>query len=66
MFDKTDTKLSSFITQASPEDLSAIASQVFGRVGSLDQREQDQFIQGLKSDPQANRLLEQMQQPHAR
>jgi hypothetical protein len=31
--------------------------------GSLDQREQDQFIQELKSDPEAARFLEQMQQP---
>lgn len=62
MFDKTDTKLSNFINQASPEDLSAIASQVFNRVGSLDQRQQDQFAQEIQRDPQAKRVLEQMQQ----
>jgi hypothetical protein len=62
MFDKTDTKLSEFINQASPEDLSAIASQVFNRVGSLDQRQQEQFAREIQRDPQAKRALEQMQQ----
>ena len=50
MFDKTT--LSSFINQAQPEDLSAIASQLFSRVGSLDQRQQDQFIEQVQRDPQ--------------
>jgi hypothetical protein len=59
MFDKTT--LSSFINQAQPEDLSAIASQLFGRVGSLDQRQQDQFIEQVQRDPQAKRLFEKMQ-----
>lgn len=63
VFDKTDTKLSSFISQASPEDLSAIASQLFGRIGSLDQREQDRLVEEIQSDPQAKRVLERMQQP---
>jgi hypothetical protein len=63
MFDKTDTKLSSFINEASPDDLSAIASQVFNRVGKLDQRQQDQFIQQVQRDPQAKRLFEKMQSP---
>ena len=39
MFDKTT--LNSLISQAKPEDLSAIASQLFSRVGSLDQRQQE-------------------------
>ena len=38
------TTLSSFINQAQPQDFSAIASQLFSRVGSLDQRQQDQFM----------------------
>ena len=59
MFDKTT--LSSFINQASPEDLSAIASQLFSRVGSLDQPQQDQFIEQVQRDPQAKRLFEKMQ-----
>ena len=59
MFDKTT--LSSFIKQAQPEDLSAIASQLFSRVGSLEERQQDQFIEQVQRDPQAKRLFEKMQ-----
>jgi hypothetical protein len=59
MFDKST--LSSFISQAQPEDLSAIASQLFSRVGSLDQRQQDQFIEQVRRDPQAKNVLEKMQ-----
>ena len=59
MFDKTT--LSSFISQAQPEDLSAIASQLFSRVSSLDQRQQDQFIEQVQRDPQAKRVFEKMQ-----
>ena len=61
MFDKTT--LSTFISQAQPEDLSAIASQLFSRVGSLDQRQQQQFIEQVQRDPQAKRVFEQMQTP---
>ncbi|MBA3511242.1 hypothetical protein [Sphingomonas sp.] len=61
VFDKTDTKLSNFINEASPQDLSAIASQLFSRVGSLDQREQERFIQDVQRDPQAKRVFEKMQ-----
>ena len=59
MFDKST--LSSFISQAQPEDLSAIASQLFSRIGSLDQRQQDQFIEQVRQDPQAKNVLEKMQ-----
>jgi hypothetical protein len=59
MFDKTT--LSSFISQAQPEDLSAIASQLFSRGGSLDQPQQDQFIEQVQRDPQAKRVFEKMQ-----
>jgi hypothetical protein len=61
VFDKTDTKLSNFINEAPPEDLSAIASQVFSRVGTLDQRQQERFIQDVQRDPQAKRVFEKMQ-----
>ncbi len=61
VFDKTDTKLSSFISQASPEDLSASASQLFSRIGSLDQREQDRLIDEIQRHPQAKRVLERLQ-----
>lgn len=61
VFDKTDTKLSSLINEVGVEDLPTIASQLFTRVGALDQREQDQFIQQVQQDPQATRLFEKMQ-----
>ena len=61
VFDKTDSKLSSFINQAGPDDLSAIASQLFTRVGTLDQSQQDQFIQQVQRDPEAKRVFEKMQ-----
>jgi hypothetical protein len=61
MFDKTDTTLSSFIKQASLDDLTVIASQVFSRVASLDQREQEQFLAQVQKDPEARRLFEAMQ-----
>lgn len=59
MFDKTT--LNSLISQAKPEDLSAIASQLFSRVGSLDQRQQDQFIEQVQFDPQAKGVFEKLQ-----
>ena len=59
MFDKTT--LSSFISQAPPEDLSEIASQLFTRVSSLDARQQDQFIEQVQRDPQAKRVFEKIQ-----
>lgn len=59
MFDKTT--LSTFIQQAQPEDLSTLASQLFSRVGSLDQRQQDQFIEQVQRDPQAKRLFDKWQ-----
>ena len=59
MFDKTT--LSTAINEAQPEDLSAIASQLFSRVGSLDQRQQNQFIEQVQRDPQAKRLFDKMQ-----
>lgn len=61
MFDKTDSKLSDFINQAQPEDLTAIAALVFGRVASLEPHEQERFTQELGRDPQAKRVLDQMQ-----
>ena len=61
VFDKTDTKLSSFINQAQPEDLSALASQIFNRVSALEPNQQDQFVQAVRRDPQAKRIFEKLQ-----
>ena len=59
MFDKTT--LSTYINQAQPDDLSVIASQLFNRVGALDQREQDQFFQQVQRDPQCKRVFDKLQ-----
>ena len=61
VFEKTDTKFSSFIKEAPPEDLSAIASLLFSRVGTLEPRQQERFIQEIQGDPQAKRVFEKMQ-----
>lgn len=61
VFEGSDIKLSSFINQARPEDLSAIVSQVFSKVGTLEPREQDQFIEKIQRDPQAKSLFQKMQ-----
>lgn len=61
VFDKTDTKLSSFISQAPPEDLSGIASLLFTRVGSLEPQQQERFIQEVQRDPEAKRIFEKIQ-----
>ena len=59
MFGSADTTLSGFISTASPEDLTAIASQVFGRVSSLNPEQQKLFMSNLKRNPEAKRILEQ-------
>ncbi len=61
VFDKTNTNLSSFINEAPPEDLSAIASLVFSRVGTLDQPRQQRFIEEIQRDPQVKRIFEKLQ-----
>ena len=61
VFDKTDTKLSSFIREAPPEDLAAIASQIFSRVSELQPQQQQRFVQQIQNDPQAKRIFEKAQ-----
>ena len=61
VFDKTDTKLSGFINEAPPKDLSGIASLLFSRVATLEPREQESFIQEIQRDPQAKRVLEKIE-----
>jgi hypothetical protein len=61
VFDKTDTKLSGFINEGPPEDLSGIASLLFTRVGALEPSQQERFIQDIRRDPSAKRVFEKMQ-----
>lgn len=49
-----------WIKDAPPEDLVTIAPLLFTRIGTLDQRQQDRFIQEVNSDPQAKRVFENM------
>jgi hypothetical protein len=51
----------SWINSAQPEDLLTIAPLLFNRIGTLDQRHQERFIQEIQRDPQAKRVFEQMQ-----
>lgn len=59
-----DTNISqfrTFIQNAPPEDLVTIAPLLFSRIGTLDQAQQDRFIQQVQSDPQAKRVFEKLQ-----
>jgi len=44
-----------------PEDLVAIAPLLFSRIGALEQKHQERFIQEVQRDPQAKRVFEKMQ-----
>ena len=60
----TGTNISQFrtlINDAQPEDLVTIAPLLFSRIGTLDQRQQERFIQEIKSDPQAKSVFEKIQ-----
>jgi len=50
-----------WIKDAPPNDLVAIAPLLFSRIGSLEQSHQERFIQEVQRDPQAKRVLEKMQ-----
>ena len=59
-----ESKTSDFrrwIQDAPPEDLLTIAPLLFSRIGTLDQRHQERFVQEVQRDPQARRVFEQMQ-----
>ena len=51
----------SWLNDAPPEDLVTIAPLLFSRIGTLDQRHQERFIQEVQRDPQARRVFEKMQ-----
>ena len=59
-----DTNISqfrTFIQNAPPEDLVTVAPLLFSRIGTLDQSQQERFIQEVQRDPQAKRVFEKMQ-----
>ena len=50
-----------WIKDAQPEDLVTIAPLLFSRIGTLESRHQERFIQEVQRDPQAKRVFEKMQ-----
>jgi hypothetical protein len=50
-----------FINDAAPDDLVTIAPLLLSRIGTLDQSQQERFIQQVKSDPQAKRVFDKLQ-----
>ena len=59
--DNKASQFRSWINTAQPEDLLTIAPVLFSRIGTLDQRHQERFIQEVQRDPQAKRVFEKMQ-----
>jgi hypothetical protein len=62
VLDPTSTsQFRTWIKDAPPNDLVAIAPLLFSRIGTLEQSQQERFIQEVQRDPQAKRVLEKMQ-----
>lgn len=51
----------SWLNDAPPEDLVTIAPLLFSRIGTLDERHQERFIQEVQRDPQAKRVFDKIQ-----
>lgn len=49
-----------WLNDAPAEDLVTIAPLLFSRIGTLDQRHQEQFVQEVQRDPQAKRVFDKM------
>ena len=54
-------QIRTWVKDAPPEDLLTIAPLLFSRIGTLEPRDQDRFIQEVQRDPQAKRVFEKMQ-----
>jgi hypothetical protein len=62
VLDPTSTnQFSTLIKDATPEDLVKIAPLLFSRIGTLEQGQQERFIQQVQSDPQAKQVLAKIQ-----
>lgn len=57
----TTNQFRTWIKDAKPDDLVAIAPVLFSRIGTLGESEQKRFIQEVQRDPQAKRVFEKMQ-----
>ena len=51
----------SWLNNAPPDDLVTIAPQLFGKIGTLDERHQDRFIEEVHNNPQAKSLFKKLQ-----
>ncbi len=62
VLDPTNTsQFRTWISSATPEDLVTIAPLLVSRIGTLEPRHQERFIQEVQRDPQAKRVFEKMQ-----
>ena len=62
VLDPTNTsQFRTWIKDAPPEDVLTIAPLLFSRIGTLEQKQQERFIQEVQRDPQAKRVFEKMQ-----
>jgi hypothetical protein len=56
----TEMNISQFrnwLNDTQPDDLVTIAPLLFSRIGTLDQRHQERFIEEVQSDPQAKSVF---------
>ncbi len=61
VLDPTNTnQFRTWIKDAPPEDVVTIAPLLFSRIGTLEQSQQERFIQEVQRDPQAKRVFEKM------
>lgn len=59
--DSNTSQFRTWIKDAQPEDLLTLAPLMFSRIGTLESRDQERFIQEVQRDPQARRVFEKMQ-----
>ncbi len=60
----TGTNISQFrswLNDAPADDLVTIAPLLFSRIGTFDQRHQEQFVEGIQSNPQAKSVFKKLQ-----
>ena len=55
------SQFSTWIKDAPPEELLKVAPTLFSRIGTLEPRHQDRFIEEVQRDPQAKRVFEKLQ-----
>ena len=61
VLDTNTSQFRTWIKDAQPDDLVTIAPLLFSRIGTLEQSQQERFIQEVQKDPQARRVFEKIQ-----